>query len=66
MDKITIIVPCYNEHESIPFLIPELEKVMESMKEEACFEVLMINNCSEDNTLDLMKEIHEKDARFQY
>ena len=66
MDKITIIVPCYNEHESIPFLIPELTKVMVSLKEEAAFEVLMINNCSEDNTLDLMKEIHAEDPRFQY
>ena len=66
MDKLTIIVPCYNEHESIPFLIPALHVVMESMREEAVFEVIMVNNCSEDNTLELMKEIHEKDPRFQY
>ena len=66
MDKLTIIVPCYNEHESIPFLIPALHDVMESMREEAVFEVIMVNNCSEDNTLELMKEIHEKDPRFQY
>ena len=56
MDKLTIIVPCYNEHESIPFLIPALHDVMESMREEAVFEVIMVNNCSEDNTLELMKE----------
>ena len=66
MDKLTIIVPCYNEHESIPFLIPALHDVMESMREEAVFEVIMVNNCSEDNTLELMKEIHEKDPRFEY
>ncbi|MDO4188278.1 MAG: glycosyltransferase family 2 protein [Lachnospiraceae bacterium] len=65
MDKISIIVPCYNEQASIPHLIPELNKLMESMKE--CeFEVILIDNCSEDDTLNMMKEIHEKDDRYQY
>ena len=65
MDKISIIVPCYNEESSLPHLVPELNKVMKEMSE-CSFEVILIDNCSEDNTLKMMKEIHEKDSRYQY
>lgn len=65
MDKISIIVPCYNEELSIPLLVPELNKLMEGMSQ-CNFEVILIDNCSEDSTLKLMKELHEKDDRYQY
>ena len=65
MDKISIIVPCYNEQSSIPHLVPELNKLMDGMKE-CSFEVILIDNCSEDDTLKMMKEIHDKDDRYQY
>ena len=65
MDKISIIVPCYNEELSIPLLVPELNKLMEGMSQ-CNFEVILIDNCSEDSTLKLMKELHKKDDRYQY
>ena len=65
MDKISIIIPCYNEQDTIPYLIPELNKVMDKMKE-VSFEVIMVDNCSEDDTLSMMKSVHEKDERYQY
>lgn len=65
MDKISLIIPCYNEESSLPHLVPELNKVMADMSQ-CSFEVILIDNCSEDNTLKMMKEIHEKDERYQY
>jgi len=65
MDKISLIIPCYNEQDTIPYLKGELEKVMGSF-ENVEFEVILIDNCSEDNTLQLMKELHDSDARYQY
>ncbi len=65
MDKISLIIPCYNEQDTIPFLKEELKKLMSSF-EEVEFEVIMVDNCSEDNTLSMMKELHEADGRFQY
>ena len=65
MDKISIIIPCYNEQESIPYLKRELYKVINSISDVE-FEVIMVDNCSTDNTLNLMKELKQSDSRFHY
>ena len=65
MDKISLIIPCYNEEVTIPYLKEELYKVMDSF-EDVEFEVILVDNCSEDNTLNMMKELRKKDKRFQY
>ena len=64
-DKISLIIPCYNEEDTLPFMEKELEKVMASF-ENVDFEVILIDNCSEDGTLSLMKKLHEKNPVYQY
>lgn len=65
MDKVSIIIPCYNEQETIPYLKKELDRIISSF-EDADFEIIFIDNCSEDDTLSLMKDLHKKDKRYQY
>ena len=58
MKKVTIIVPAYNEEESLPFLFERLEKLMnENTNYE--FEILFVNDGSKDKTIDLIKKIKE-------
>ena len=65
MKKVTIIVPAYNEEESLPFLFERLEKLMnENTNYE--FEILFVNDGSKDKTIDLIKEYREKDKRVNY
>ena len=64
-DLISLIIPCYNEEDAIPLLYPELVKISEQMNY-VDFEFIMVDNCSEDRTLELMKELHEKDSRVHY
>lgn len=65
MDLISLVIPCYNEEEAIPLLYPELVKISEQMNY-VKFEFIMVDNCSEDRTLELMKELHAKDSRVRY
>lgn len=65
MKKISIIVPAYNEEESLPFLYERLTKLMDSIKNYE-FEVLFINDGSKDKTLEIIKDLRQKNARFCY
>ena len=65
MKKVTIIVPAYNEEEAIPYLYERLKEMMNSL-EQYEFEVLFINDGSKDRTLELIKELRNKDNRISY
>lgn len=65
MKRITILVPCYNEEQSLPLLYSELKKLMDSISKYE-WEVLMINDGSKDNTINVIKELREKDKRICY
>lgn len=65
MDLITLIIPCYNEQESLPLLYSELVKVSQQMSEQN-FEFLFVNDGSRDRTLDILKELAQKDERVKY
>lgn len=64
-DLISLIVPCYNESEALPLFVPELTKVMDSMKN-VDFEVILINDGSKDDTLTKMKHFATQDSRIKY
>lgn len=63
--KISVIVPCYNEAEALPYFYEEMNRVADGMQEND-FEILFINDGSRDATLDEMKQLAAKDARVKY
>lgn len=65
MKKISILIPCYNEEKSLPLLYPELKKLMDSQREYE-WEVLFVNDGSQDNTISIIKSLREKDERISY
>lgn len=65
MKKVTIIVPAYNEEESLPFLYERLKKLMDETSNYE-FEILFVNDGSKDKTLELIKEYRENDKRINY
>lgn len=66
MKKITLVVPCYNESESLMLFYPEVDKVSKEMKNDAEFEFLFVNDGSTDNTLDIIRDLALKDKRVRY
>ena len=65
MKKISIIITAYNEEESLPLLYDRLNKVISNL-ESYEFEMLFINDGRKDNTVKIIKELREKDARVSY
>ena len=66
MEKISIIVPCYNEEKALPLFYEELEKNIKTFSDNLDFEILFVNDGSKDNTLNIIKELAEKDNRIKY
>lgn len=62
---ISIVVPCYNEEPTLNILYEELNKVTATMSEYG-FEYIFINDGSKDKTLDILKEMAQKDIRVKY
>ncbi len=62
---ISILIPAYNEHESLPLLYDRLVKLMDE-EQKYDFEVLFVNDGSKDNTLELIKFLRKKDPRINY
>lgn len=61
---ISLIVPCYNEQESLPIFYEEVTKVVEKMNTE--YELVLVNDGSRDKTLEVMRELAAKDSHVKY
>lgn len=65
MDKISIIVPCYNEQEAIPIFYDAITKTAAEMPQ-VRLEVLFVNDGSKDASLAEMKKLAGQDDRVKY
>ncbi len=65
MEKLSLIIPCYNEEESLPPFYAELTRVAGEMSEYA-FEFIFVDDGSKDKTLSILKEFAQTDERVQY
>ena len=65
MDKISIVVPCYNEEESLPFFYEEITKIAKQM-DYVTFEFLFVNDGSKDKTLEKLRDLARMDERVRY
>lgn len=68
MSLISVVVPCYNEQESLPLFYDEILRVSGEMTDKygVSFEFLFINDGSRDNTLNILRELSERDERVRY
>lgn len=62
---ISVVVPCYNESEALPKFMEELEKIIARM-EYADFQVVLVNDGSKDNTLEVMKQLAADSSIVRY
>lgn len=55
MKILSVIVPCFNEEQALPFFYEEIKKISVKMKD-VSFEYLFIDDGSNDNTLPVIKK----------
>ncbi|MCD6507703.1 glycosyltransferase family 2 protein [Candidatus Poribacteria bacterium] len=60
---ISVVVPIYNEEEVLLELYRRLKRVMEGIGEP--YEIIFVNDGSEDRSLQVMMELRERDARVK-
>ena len=56
----TAIIACYRDAEAIPFMYERLVKTFNEMK--VRYEIIFVNDCSPDNTEEVLEEICNKDS----
>lgn len=66
MEKISVVVPCYNEEKALPLFYEELNKYTKDFSRNVEFEILLVNDGSKDKTLDVIKNLVKKDDRIKY
>ena len=66
MKKISIVVPCYNEEESLHYFYEEMQKIVKEMSKKAKFEFVFVNDGSKDKTLTILRELAKKDNSVRY
>lgn len=62
--KISLIIPCYNEQESIPIFYKETTEVLKKMGCE--YELLFVNDGSKDETLPILRKLASGDTHVLY
>ena len=61
---ISIIIPCFNEEESLPLFYAEMEKIKQQIKEG--FEYIFVNDGSKDRTLQVLRDLNQTDRNVHY
>ena len=63
--KVSLLIPCYNEEASLPLLYKQLVSLMDGHPSYE-WEILFVNDGSRDSTINVIKDIRQKDQRICY
>lgn len=64
MKKISLIIPCYNEEDTLPIFYQEVTNVFAQLNYD--YEMIFVNDGSQDNTLAHIRELADKDSHIIY
>jgi glycosyltransferase involved in cell wall biosynthesis len=65
MPRISVISGCYNEEENVAELFARIVRVFEKQLPDYEFDVILIDNASEDRTVEVLREIAQRDKRLK-
>lgn len=65
MKKISILIPCYNEVENVELMSKTVINVLEEALSRYDYEIIFIDNCSQDGTRDELEKICSKNKKIK-
>lgn len=65
MEKLSIVVPCYNEEKVVELFYNKLMEITQKISDKYDYEVIFIDDGSQDETFSKMKELREKNAKVK-
>ena len=65
MKLVTLLIPCFNEEKSLPFLHVALQKLMEENNQYR-WQILFIDDGSNDQTLPILRDLSKEEIRYTY
>ncbi|MGJ3240252.1 MAG: glycosyltransferase family 2 protein [Anaerolineae bacterium] len=60
---LSVVIPVYNEEDNIPLLYDELSSALDALK--LRYEVIVIDDGSQDASFERLQAVHERDGRWQ-
>ncbi|HFI0148716.1 TPA: glycosyltransferase family 2 protein [Streptococcus suis] len=66
MKKLSIVVPCYNEEETIRPFLEATKKVEQAMADDLVFDYIFVNDGSKDNTLEVLRQVSNEFSNVHY
>lgn len=62
--EISVIVPSFNEEKNVPLIYERLTSTLSQISDD--YEIIFVNDCSKDNTLEVIKQLSKKDSHLKY
>ena len=66
LNKLSIVVPCYNEQETIYPFLEATQKVEQQMKDQLIFDYIFVNDGSKDDTLTILRDVAKRFDNVHY
>lgn len=62
INRLSIVIPCYNSQNSLDSVVNEIKNKMQDISYN--YEIILINDCSTDSTMNVIRKLSEDDERI--
>lgn len=65
MKRVSFVIPCYRSENTVEGVVNEIQETMQTMAEKYSYEIILINDCSPDNTMGTIRRICEENSQIK-